>query len=83
MVQVPTDTSTVNMSHIIHQMAFGQRYPGQINPLDGMALLLLHASGLAHPFVGMPKSAIGCLWVHLQAVVVALASSRCNLVNTQ
>lgn len=33
-LQVPTDATTINMSHIIHKMAFGPRYPGQINPLD-------------------------------------------------
>lgn len=33
-LQVPTDTSTINMSHVIHHMAFGPQYPGQINPLD-------------------------------------------------
>lgn len=36
MLQVPTDTTTINMSHVIHHMAFGPQYPGQINPLDGM-----------------------------------------------
>ena len=34
-LQVPTDTSTINMSHVIHHMAFGPQYRGQINPLDG------------------------------------------------
>lgn len=24
-----------NMSHIIHKVAFGPEYPGQVNPLDG------------------------------------------------
>ncbi|KAL3130533.1 hypothetical protein ABBQ38_008345 [Trebouxia sp. C0009 RCD-2024] len=33
-LQVPTDTTTINMSHVIHHMAFGPQYPGQINPLD-------------------------------------------------
>ncbi|KAL3144272.1 hypothetical protein ABBQ32_004041 [Trebouxia sp. C0010 RCD-2024] len=38
-LQVPTDTTTINMSHVIHRMAFGPQYPGQINPLDGKKVL--------------------------------------------
>lgn len=34
-LQVPTDATTINMSHVINKMSFGPSYPGQVNPLDG------------------------------------------------
>lgn len=30
----------VNMTHIIHKVAFGPEYPGQVNPLDGFKRIL-------------------------------------------
>jgi hypothetical protein len=29
-----------NMSHVIHKVAFGPEYPGQVNPLDGFKRIL-------------------------------------------
>lgn len=46
-LQVPTDTSSLNMSHVVHKMAFGPSYPGQVNPLDGMQFLQMWPSTTA------------------------------------
>ncbi|KAL9677503.1 hypothetical protein QQ045_005735 [Rhodiola kirilowii] len=35
----------VNVSHIIHDLSFGPKYPGIHNPLDGMERILHKASG--------------------------------------
>ncbi|XP_059653538.1 uncharacterized protein LOC132300470 isoform X1 [Cornus florida] len=35
----------VNVSHIVHDMSFGPKYPGLHNPLDGTARILHSASG--------------------------------------
>lgn len=29
------DTTRINVSHVIHHVAFGESFPGQANPLDG------------------------------------------------
>lgn len=29
------DTTRINVSHVIHHVAFGDSFPGQANPLDG------------------------------------------------
>ncbi|KAL3502439.1 hypothetical protein ACH5RR_036888 [Cinchona calisaya] len=38
-------SSHVNVSHIIHDLSFGPKYPGIHNPLDGTARILHGASG--------------------------------------
>ncbi len=40
-MQIATDTTAVNVSHTIHKLAFGQEYPGQVNPLDGEQLVVV------------------------------------------
>ena len=35
-MQLSADTTGINSSHIIHRVAFGPVFPGQVNPLDGM-----------------------------------------------
>ena len=35
----------MNVSHIIHDLSFGPKYPGLHNPLDGMVRILRGASG--------------------------------------
>ena len=37
----------VNVSHVIHQLGFGQTYPGLINPLEGFVRILDPNSGAA------------------------------------
>ena len=36
LLQLQADTTSINSSHIIHKVAFGPIYSGQINPLDGV-----------------------------------------------
>lgn len=36
----------VNVSHIIHDLSFGPKYPGLHNPLDGTVRILPSASGI-------------------------------------
>lgn len=38
-------TTHVNVSHIIHDLSFGPKYPGSHNPLDGTERILRGASG--------------------------------------
>ena len=34
--QLPSDTTGINSSHVIHKLSFGgSEFPGQVNPLDG------------------------------------------------
>ncbi|XP_020272703.1 endoplasmic reticulum-Golgi intermediate compartment protein 3-like [Asparagus officinalis] len=37
--------SNVNVSHVIHDLSFGPKYPGIHNPLDGTTRILQDASG--------------------------------------
>lgn len=37
--QLPSDTTGINSSHVIHKLSFGgSEFPGQVNPLDGARL---------------------------------------------
>jgi len=44
-VQIFEGGSHVNVSHIIHDLSFGPKYPGIHNPLDGTTRILQGASG--------------------------------------
>lgn len=43
--QIFEGSSHVNVSHIIHDLSFGPKYPGIHNPLDGTSRILQDASG--------------------------------------
>lgn len=55
-MQVAHDTTRINVSHYIHEMRFGPEYPGKINPLDGMAILLYH---LPPDLAGTSRGSVG------------------------
>jgi len=44
-VQEGPDTSRINVSHIIHHVAFGDPFPGRVNPLDGFKRIVDVDSG--------------------------------------
>jgi len=39
------DRESLNVSHVIHELSFGDPYPGMVNPLDGMVKSLSTGSG--------------------------------------
>lgn len=45
LVQIFEGAMHVNVSHIIHDLSFGPKYPGLHNPLDGNVRILHKASG--------------------------------------
>lgn len=44
-MQIFENSNHVNVSHIIHDLSFGPKYPGIHNPLDGTSRILRGASG--------------------------------------
>jgi hypothetical protein len=44
-IQIFDGAKHVNVSHIIHDLSFGPKYPGIHNPLDGTARILRETSG--------------------------------------
>ena len=44
-MQIFEGATHVNVSHIIHDLSFGPKYPGIHNPLDGTARILHDTSG--------------------------------------
>ena len=60
------DTTRVNVSHVIHHMAFGERYPGQANPLDGFSRIVDVDSGTFKYFLKLvPTTYISPRGTHL------------------
>lgn len=45
-LQIFQKSTAVNVSHIIHDLSFGPKYPGIHNPLDGTTRFLHGASGI-------------------------------------
>ncbi|KAF5175215.1 Endoplasmic reticulum vesicle transporter protein, partial [Thalictrum thalictroides] len=43
--QIFEGATHVNVSHVIHDLSFGPKYPGIHNPLDGTERILRGASG--------------------------------------
>ncbi|KAK9808959.1 hypothetical protein WJX72_007060 [[Myrmecia] bisecta] len=50
-MQIPTDTTSVNVSHTIRKLAFGAEFPGQVNPLDGFERIVDVESGIFKYFL--------------------------------
>lgn len=44
-MQIFEGSNHVNVSHIIHDLSFGPKYPGIHNPLDDTSRILRDASG--------------------------------------
>ncbi|KAF3782512.1 Endoplasmic reticulum-Golgi intermediate compartment protein 3 [Nymphaea thermarum] len=44
-LQIFEGSSRVNVSHVIHDLSFGPKYPGIQNPLDGTKRILVDTSG--------------------------------------
>lgn len=44
-IQIFEGSKHVNVSHIIHDLSFGPKYPGIHNPLDGTVRILHDTSG--------------------------------------
>ncbi|KAG6512553.1 hypothetical protein ZIOFF_030678 [Zingiber officinale] len=49
----------VNVSHVIHDLSFGPKYPGIHNPLDGTARILDDTSGTFKYYIKTRKRLIG------------------------
>lgn len=49
--QIFEGSSHVNVSHIIHDLSFGPKYPGLHNPLDGTSRILRGTSGTFKYFI--------------------------------
>ena len=47
----PFDSSTYNVSHVIHSLSFGVHYPNRVNPLDGSQAILTSGSGVFQYYV--------------------------------
>ena len=47
----PFETSTYNVSHVIHSLSFGIHYPNRINPLDASQAILSTGSGVFQYFI--------------------------------
>eukprot|EP00744_Colponema_vietnamica_P020097 GILI01028528.1.p1 GENE.GILI01028528.1~~GILI01028528.1.p1 ORF type:complete len:386 (-),score=78.63 GILI01028528.1:38-1195(-) len=45
------DTDNFNVSHVINKLSFGEEIPGVRNPLDGVAKILDHGTGVYQYFV--------------------------------
>lgn len=50
-MQIFEGSTHVNVSHIIHDLSFGPKYPGIHNPLDGTSRILRGASGTFKYFI--------------------------------
>lgn len=44
-MQIFEGSSHVNVSHVIHELSFGPKYPGSHNPLDETSRILHDTSG--------------------------------------
>lgn len=60
----PTDAPKFNVSHTIHSLAFGPRYPGMASPLDGMKKVCTGSTGLYQYFVKL----VPTLYLHAPGV---------------
>jgi len=56
--QIFEGSNHVNVSHMIHDLSFGPKYPGIHNPLDGTVRILRDASGTFKYYIKV----CGCLW---------------------
>lgn len=56
------DSSKLNMSHVIHTLRFGAQYPGQVNPLEGVARIDRKATGVDKYFIKVVPTDYYTLW---------------------
>ena len=67
----------MNVSHIIHDLSFGPKYPGLQNPLDGITRILPDASGTFKYYIKV--------WIFgspLNIVVWSLDNNHCFVYST-
>lgn len=63
-VQIFEGSRNVNVSHIIHDLSFGPKYPGIHNPLDGTDRILHDTSGTFKYYIKV--SNLNFIWVNIQ-----------------
>lgn len=67
LLQIFGGAAHVNVSHMIHDLSFGPKYPGIHNPLDGTTRILHETSGTFKYYIKV-KATTGSCSAMLQVV---------------